>query len=864
MDVSACQMGDDVDQGELKLPFWFNPRSIMTQEATIPLFTDPAQARQRVLDRHGGEPSELPPSVQASIRRVFGTDLTPDEVTARILADVRQRGDEAVLEYTRRIDGVELEQLAVTREEIEAAWAATPSELRQALRLAMERVRDFHRRQPLSSWMDWREDGGALGQMVRPLERVGVYVPGGRAPYPSSLIMAVVPAQVAGVREIFVASPPRRDGTVAPAILAAAKVAGVDRVFKVGGAQAIAALAYGTESIPRVDKIVGPGNIFVIAAKRQVFGEVGIDQLPGPTETMLIADEGANPTWVAADLLAQAEHDPLASAILLTPSLDLAQEVQAEVERQMQKLSRREIIAQSLTSRGGIIVVKDLEEAVRLANEYAPEHLCLLTKDPWALVGRIENAGGIFVGEYASEALGDYVVGPSHIMPTRGTARFSSPLNVWDFVKITSIFAPSPAESQRLTRAGIALAEAEGFTAHAEAIRRRVRRTATSNQSSVLSCNSAADCGLWTTDRGPVTLIRPDIAEMPEYTPVLPFEVLSRRLGRRPEEIIKLDGNENPYGPSPKVYQALADYRLYHIYPDPSHTLLREAIESYLGVERERILCGAGSDELLDLIMRLFLRPGDGIINCPPTFGMYAFDAGLHGAETVTVWRGEDFTIDVEGIVRALDGASNCRRVKLLFLNSPNNPDGGLITEGELRRLLELPLVVVLDEAYAEFSGVSHIGLTREYDNLIVLRTFSKWAGLAGLRVGYGIFPKALMPHLWKIKQPYNVNVAAQVAALASLADLEYLQSNVQRIIAERERLFAELQAIEYLHPYPSQANFILCRVIGRDAYELKRALEREGILIRYFRQRGLEDCIRISVGRPEQTDALLTVLRGK
>jgi len=446
----------------------------MTESAIIPLFTDPSQARRRVLGQCGREPVELPPSVRAIIRCVFGADLTPDEVAARILADVRQRGDEAVLEYTCRIDGVEVERLAVGEAEIQAAWDAAPTELRRALELAVERVRAFHQRQPRLSWMDWREDGGALGQMVRPLERVGVYAPGGRAPYPSSLIMAAVPARVAGVKEILVVTPPRRDGTVTPAILAAARIAGADQVFRIGGAQAIAALTYGTESVPRVDKIVGPGNVFVIAAKRQAFGEVGIDQLPGPTETMLIADEGANPAWVAADLLAQAEHDPLASALLLTPSLELAQAVWEEVERQITSLSRREVIAQSLARQGGIIVVRDLDQAVELANEYAPEHLCLLTRDPWTLVGRIENAGGIFVGEHASEALGDYVVGPSHIMPTRGTARFSSPLNVWDFVKITSIFAPSAGESQRLAETGITLAEAEGFTAHAEAIRKRV------------------------------------------------------------------------------------------------------------------------------------------------------------------------------------------------------------------------------------------------------------------------------------------------------------------------------------------------------------------------------------------------------
>jgi histidinol-phosphate aminotransferase len=368
----------------------------------------------------------------------------------------------------------------------------------------------------------------------------------------------------------------------------------------------------------------------------------------------------------------------------------------------------------------------------------------------------------------------------------------------------------------------------------------------------------------------PATFVRSDIAQMTEYTPILPLEVLSRRLDREPEELVKLDGNENPYGPSPKVYQALAEYRLYHIYPDPNHTLLREAIEGYIGVERERILCGAGSDELLDLIMRLFLQPGDGIISCPPTFGMYAFDAGLHSANLIAARRRGDFTVDVEGVIRALHGphptgclsARTGHGAKLLFINSPNNPDGKPIAEEALRRLLDLQLVVVLDEAYAEFSSTSYLELAGEYDNLIVLRTFSKWAGLAGLRLGYGVFPTSLMPHLWKIKQPYNVNIAAQVAAVASLSDLEYLRSNVQRIVAERERLFVQLQTIGYLLPYPSQANFILCRVVGRDARELKQAVEKEGILIRHFRKPGLDDCIRISVGRPDQTDVLLATLQ--
>jgi histidinol-phosphate aminotransferase len=361
-------------------------------------------------------------------------------------------------------------------------------------------------------------------------------------------------------------------------------------------------------------------------------------------------------------------------------------------------------------------------------------------------------------------------------------------------------------------------------------------------------------------------LLRPDIYEMEEYAPIEPFEVLSVRLGLPAERIIKLDGNENPYGPSPRALAALADYRGYHIYPDPQQTLLREAIQDYIGIDKAHIMFGAGCDELIDLIMRLFLRPGDAIINCPPTFGMYSFDAAICGAQVVEVPRRADFSLDIEGIVQSSNSKVQSSKFKLikklLFVNSPNNPDGSLTSREDLLRLLELPLVVVVDEAYAEFSGTSVVDLVPEHPNLIVLRTFSKWAGLAGLRIGYGVFPLGIIRHLWKIKQPYNVNVAAQAAALASLEDREYLQANVQRIVAERERLYAELGKFDFLQPYPSRSNFILCRVVGHDARQLKLSLEKDGILVRYFDKPYLRDCIRISVGKPEHTDALLAVLR--
>jgi histidinol-phosphate aminotransferase len=363
---------------------------------------------------------------------------------------------------------------------------------------------------------------------------------------------------------------------------------------------------------------------------------------------------------------------------------------------------------------------------------------------------------------------------------------------------------------------------------------------------------------------------------MEEYTPIEPFEVLSARLGLPAEHIIKLDGNENPYGPSPRALAALADYRRYHIYPDPEHILLREAVQDYIGVDKAHILFGNGSDELIDLIMRLFLGPEDAIINCPPTFGMYSFDAAICGAEVVRVPRRADFSLDVEAIRRRAVEEDPVK--KLLVVNSPNNPDGSLTSREDILQLLELPLIVVIDEAYAEFSGTSLVDLVPEHPNLIVLRTFSKWAGLAGLRIGYGVFPLGIIRHLWKIKQPYNVNVAAQAAALASLEDLDYLQANVQRIVAERKRLYVELGNFDFLRPYPSQSNFILCRVLspglssveglskgrvlGRDARQLKLSLEREGVLVRYFDKPYVRDCIRISVGKSEQTEILLQTLR--
>jgi histidinol-phosphate aminotransferase len=367
-------------------------------------------------------------------------------------------------------------------------------------------------------------------------------------------------------------------------------------------------------------------------------------------------------------------------------------------------------------------------------------------------------------------------------------------------------------------------------------------------------------------------LFRSNVLDMEEYTPIVPLEVLSARLGFPPEQLVKLDANENPYGPSPRALRAMCDFPYTHIYPDPGQHLLCAALEKYIGLDRSFILCGTGSDELLDLVLRLFIEPGDAILNCPPTFGMYSFSAGVCGAQVINVPRRDDFSLDVEAVesriadsvsatVAGGDGTAH-GRLKVLFISQPNNPDGGLVAKSVIERLLRWPVVVVMDEAYAEFSGETVAEWVPRYPNLIVMRTFSKWAGLAGLRFGYGLFPPDIIAQLWKIKQPYNVNVAAQAAVLASLEDMDYLGSNVRRIVAERERLSGLLQAVPYLRPYPSHSNFILCRVSGRDACDLKLALEKRGVLVRYFRKPGLTDCIRVSVGSPEQTDKLMHVLR--
>ena len=432
------------------------------------------EAVEKLLKKPAFDQVELNPRIREANKKLFGADLTAAEIVDKIVGDVRRDGDEAVIKYTKLIDRTEFtpEEFVVTEAEYEAAYQEADPAVVDSLRKAAENVRRYHQEQKPNSWMTYRDKGSILGQSVIPLDRVGIYVPGGTAAYPSSVIMNAMPAVVAGVKEIIMMVPPK-NGKINPYVLVAAKEAGVSQIFKIGGAQAIAAMAFGTETIPRVDKITGPGNIFVTLAKKAVYGHCDIDMLAGPSEILIVADKTADPAYTAADMLSQAEHDMLASSIVITDSPELAEKVAVEAEKQLKVLPREEITRASLDRNGMIIITEDIMQAVELANVSAPEHMEVLTEQPFQLLPYIRHAGAVFMGAYSPEPLGDYFAGPNHVLPTGGTARYYSVLNVETFMKRTSIISYTQEQLDAVSDDVIRLAEAEGLQAHANAVKLR-------------------------------------------------------------------------------------------------------------------------------------------------------------------------------------------------------------------------------------------------------------------------------------------------------------------------------------------------------------------------------------------------------
>ena len=781
-----------------------------------------------------------------------------EQAVSGILADIRARGDDALLDYTRRFDRVPARQpgdLRLTRTDLQAALDGLPAPERLALERAAERIRRYHEHQRAASWMYTEVDGTRLGQRVLPLDRVGLYVPGGKAAYPSSVLMNAIPARVAGVTELVMVVP-TPDGVRNPAVLAAACLAGIEEVYTIGGAQAVAALAYGTPMIRPVDKIVGPGNAYVAEAKRRVFGTVGIDMIAGPSEILVVSDGSVPADWVAMDLFSQAEHDEMAQSILISPDADFLDAVAGAIARLLPQQPRQQVIGKSLADRGALIRVDTLAQAAELVNQVAPEHLELAVQDVDGLMANIRHAGAIFMGRWGCEALGDYCAGPSHVLPTMRTARFSSPLGVYDFQKRSSLIEPSAAGADHLARVAAELARTEGLEAHAQSAEYRLasRQSAAasglpaSSASSAVSAVSAASTlpasSVQSASSVSSAASAPQTA--PEVSAISAQAAVRMARHVRPEvramhayavpdatDAIKLDAMENPYR-LPEALQAELGQHLASLainrYPSGTHySSLKAAIaaqDDLVGADGKpdagRLVLGNGSDELISLLCQLVAQPGAVIMAPAPSFVMYEMSAKLAGVSFVPVPLQADFSLDLPAMLRAIE----TYRPSLVFLAYPNNPSGTLFEAEAVRAILQATDgLVVLDEAYAPFAGgASWMGQLDAWPNLAVMRTCSKW-GLAGARIGYLAAHPAWVGELEKVRPPYNISVLDAETARFALEHADVFARQTAALCEARTTLAAALQAM--LGPqgletvFPSAANFVLVRVAdGAEAKE--------------------------------------------
>jgi histidinol dehydrogenase len=775
------------------------------------------------------------------------TDPAVAREVAALLEEVRTRGDAALRAMAARFDGVELEAIEVPRTAWDAALDGLDPAVRDALCGAADAIAAFHRAQlPAPLEVEVRP-GVRLGRRAEPLGRVGVYAPGGRAAYPSSVLMGVVPARVAGVGQVSVCSPPGPDGRPAAAVLAACALAGADRVFALGGAGAIAALAYGTETVAAVDRIVGPGNAYVTEAKRQLTGVIGIDCPAGPSEVLVLADATGDPELAAAELLAQAEHDPDAAALLVTTEPALPGRVRAALAAMLEGQPRRDIIERALRARGGLLVAPDLAAAVEFANAWAPEHLLLLVRDPAAVFEEVRCAGTTFLGPGSSVAFGDYTTGANHVLPTAGQARVYAGLSTLDFLRWSTVQIVSADAARTLAEPTAVLAEAEGLPGHALAARLRA--------GPVLPEDGAARA-----PRARPPFARRAYRELATYDP-----------GRVPTDT-DLSDNTNLFGPPPAAAAALARLDAARItrYPSVYANELRRAFARVVGVDPENVTTGCGSDDVIDSALRAFCEPGEAVAYAEPTFGMVRDFARMNAATPLPVPLAAGFTLDADALLAT--GAA------AVYLCRPNNPTGTLFDGDACRRVVrEARGLVLIDEAYADFAGDDLLDAAMASDRAVVLRTMSKAHGLAGLRVGFAVGPAPLIAEIEKSRGPYKVGGAAEAAALAMLgAGRTWVVETVARTIENRERLAREL-AGRGLTAWPSAANFLLVRVpaAGRGARPLADALRSRGVQVRPFAalpgaapagdgataDRSTADCIRVSVGPWPMLERFLTAL---
>jgi histidinol dehydrogenase len=750
------------------------------------------------------------------LERSFSLDPKVTTTVAAQLLEVRAEGDAALVRFAKAFDRAVLTSLEVPRAELERALGALDPAVRRGLERAAKNLETVARASlPAPSQVEV-EPGVVVGRRADPFARVGVYAPGGKASYPSSVLMGVVPARAAGVKEIIVCSPPSPTGLPADVVLAAAGLAGATRVFAIGGAGAIGALAFGTHSVPRVDRIVGPGNAWVAEAKRQVAGEVGIDAPAGPSEILIVADEQASPEAIARELLAQAEHDVDACVVALCLGATLAARVIAALETSLPDQPRRATIETALRTRGAVLSMASLDEAWPFVEAFAAEHLQLNLADAESYLPKVRNAGTVFLGANASVAFGDYLTGANHVLPTAGAGRRFSGLSVLDFVRWQTWQRVTPAAAASMAEDVVTLATSEGLPAHASAAQ-----------------------GAGATSGAPSARVETTVRTRPTLAPI------ERYLPTRPPCELDLTDNTNLFGVPPSVKQLLASPPPAAVtrYPSPYADALRGALASFTGVGTENVVTGCGSDDVLDATFRAFGEPGEVLAFCPPTFSIVGSFARANSLVPTAV------PLGVEALARS--GA------RVIYLCAPNNPTGAVLVEGFVESLLsKTDAVVVLDEAYIEYASRDSMARRApSLERLLVVRTLSKAFGLAGLRIGYAVGSAALITQLEKTRGPYKVGGLAEAAGVAVLTtDREWVQRGIDTVKTNRRAFVGALTAKGF-RTLPTEANFVLV-LLEQSATEVATRMRERGVSVRAFpSSTAMGEAVRISIG----TDAMMT-----